>query len=103
MASVAPEAAVASLRGERAQARGMVDAVSVAWLCAIPCAAIAAAVMRWLGPYVAELLPAAHGQFTFLDVEATIVQPEPTEHARYLIALTAPLLATLAIVFGSRR
>lgn len=43
MASAASEAAVASHRGAlRATARNMQDAVTAAWLCAIPCAAIVA-------------------------------------------------------------
>src|SRR5690349_18056087 len=98
MASAAAEAAVASLRGNaRASARSTGDAGVAAWLCALPCAAIVAAAMLLLGPPLGTLFVPAPGTYAFLPEELSFIRPEPTEHARFLIALSAPLLATLAV------
>jgi hypothetical protein len=92
MASVASGATAASLRGK---ARGTVDAATAAWLCAIPCAAIVAVAILVLGPPLGDLLQ-RDAAFTFLPSSAAGTFDESTEHARYLIALGAPLLLTLA-------
>jgi hypothetical protein len=103
MASVAASgAAVASARGSaRGDARGMQDAATAAWLCAIPCAAVAVAAILVLGPPLGRLLSPAHAPYTFL-AGAGRPTPEPTEHARYLIALCAPLLGALATAAAPR-
>src|SRR5512142_955556 len=99
MASVASEATVASQRGSAraAATRGTWDAATAAWLCALPCAAATVLAIVVLGPPLGRLLlaPPSHGFTYFADV-LPYVHPEPTEHARFLIALCAPLLATLA-------
>jgi hypothetical protein len=101
MASAASEAAVASLRGNaRTHARDADDAATAAWLCAIPCAALAAIAILVLGPPLGRLLYPAQPSFAFLA--GAIVHPEPTEQARYLIALCAPLLGVLAIASAPR-
>lgn len=103
MASVASEATVASPRGNaRVQARGAEQAATAAWLCAIPCAAIVIVAIFVLGPLAGGLLRPAHPPYTFLAGASTSIHPEPTEQARYLIALLAPLLATLAIQSAPR-
>jgi hypothetical protein len=103
MASAAPEAAVVSRRGDaRASARSTEDAATAAWLCALPCAAIVAVAILLLGPPLGTLLGPEPGSYTFLAEELPFIRPEPAEHARYLIALTAPLLATLAIALAPR-
>src|SRR5215218_7007014 len=102
MAHVAFGAAVASARGsKRPQAGSTDDVVSAAWLCAIPCAAIAAVAILVLGPPLGELLNPGPNPFTFLR-GAGAPRPEPTEHARYLIAVCAPLLGALAIASAPR-
>jgi hypothetical protein len=103
MASAASHAAVASHRGStRASPRIAVDVATAAWLCALPVAAIAAAAILLLGPPLGRLFVPAPGTFTFLPEELPFIRPEPTEHARYLIALSAPLLATAAIALAPR-
>ena len=102
MASAASEAAVASLRGSaRADARGAQDAATAAWLCAIPCAVVAVLAILLLGPPLGRLLSPAHNPYTFL-ADTGAPHPEPTEHARYLIAICAPLLGTLATAAAPR-
>jgi len=103
MASAASEAAVVSPRGSaEAPERAAADPASAAWLCAIPCAAVVVAAILLLGPPLGHLLPTAEGRYTFLDAHALNLHPEPTEDARYLIALSAPLLAALAIALAAR-
>jgi len=103
MASAASGAATASLRGSaRARARsGAYDAATAAWVCAIPCAAVAVAAILVLGPPLGRLLEPARNPYTFLS-DAGTPHREPTEHARYLIALGAPLLAALATAAAPR-
>ncbi len=103
MASAASEAAVASLRGNaRALGkRGTQDAATAAWLCAIPCAAVTVVAILVLGPPLGRLLSPAHDPYTFLT-GAGAPHPEPTEHARYLIAICAPLLLALATAAAPR-
>jgi len=103
MASVAASgAAVASARGSaRGDARGTQDAATAAWLCAIPCAAVAVVAILVLGPPLGHLLYPAHNPYVFLP-GAGRPAPEPTEQTRYLIALCAPLLGALAIATASR-
>jgi hypothetical protein len=103
MASAASEAAVAALRGSaRVDARGAQDAATAAWLCAIPCAALAAIAILVLGPPLGGLVSPAQSTYTFLSGAADGIRPEPTEHARYLIAICAPLLGALAIAAAPR-
>jgi hypothetical protein len=102
MASAASEAAIATLRGSvRPPARGADDGAAAAWLCAIPCAAIAVLAIIVLGPPLGRLITPAPSAYAFLP--GAFVHPEPTEHARYLIAICAPLLGALAIVAAPRR
>jgi len=103
MASVASEAATGSLQGDaRATARHAHDTVSAAWLCVIPCTGLVIVVILLLGPPLGRLMTPRPEQFTFLLGEQKSVEPEPTEHARYLLALGAPLLGALAVVLTPR-
>ena len=104
MASAASEAAVVSLRGsaEAQERAAAADPASAAWLCAIPCAAVVVAAILLLGPSLGRLLPTGGGSYTFLAAHALNLHPEPTEDARYLIALSAPLLAALVAQRGFR-
>jgi len=104
MASVASEATVASQRGSaRADARRRPqDAATAAWLCAIPMAVAIVVAIVVLGPALGRpLAPPRHGITYFADVLPS-VHPEPTEHARFLIAICAPLLGMLAVALAPR-
>jgi hypothetical protein len=72
--------------------RVALDAADAAWLAVVPTALIALAAILVLGPPLgATLLPAPDARFL---AGVTGVRPEPTEQARYLVALAAPLLLT---------
>ncbi len=64
--------------------------------------AIVAALAALLGPPLGELLTADPGANTFFPQFAQFVRPEGTEQARYLVALSLPLLIALAIVLSPR-
>jgi hypothetical protein len=82
--------------------RTALDAAAAAWLAVLPTAAIAVAALVLLGPTLgATLLPASGGRFWPTVLPG--VHPEPTEQARYLIALSAPvLLAALTLLLVRR-
>ncbi|MFL5817083.1 MAG: hypothetical protein ACJ76L_05725 [Conexibacter sp.] len=67
-----------------------VDAADAAWLAVVPTAVLTVLAVIVLGPPLGRLLPASHLHF-WSEVVAD-VRPEPTEQARYLVALGAPLL-----------
>jgi hypothetical protein len=103
MARAATEAAVASRMGDaRERMRSAPEAATAAWLCALPCAAIAAVAIYLLGPPLGGLFPHGGGSYTFLASQRPFVRPEPTEQGRYLIALCAPPLGLLAIASAPR-
>jgi hypothetical protein len=86
----------------RRDAAHELTAGDVAWLVALPCAALVAAAIVLLGPALGRLL-FPHASLHFWPVFAIIVRPEPTEQARYLIALGAPLLVSAATLAAVRR
>ncbi len=102
MASTA-HAAVASRRGSDARTamRATGDAGTAAWLCAIPCAAIAAALVVLLGPPLSHVLYPRPLPFTYLP--NVIQHPEPVEGTRYVLSLSAPVLLMAATALVSRR
>jgi hypothetical protein len=65
-----------------------------AWLAALPCALVVLAIVVLLGPPLGRALfeptGAEHIWPRFYSLRG--VRPEPTEHARYVLALLAPLL-----------
>jgi hypothetical protein len=74
----------------------------LAWLALLPCAAIAILAGLLLGGPLGELFFAPGPASEFWS--ETLVRPEPTEHARYVLAVLAPLpLAGVAVVFARRR
>jgi len=93
--------AVTSAR-KPARQRVALDPGDAAWLAALPAAAIVAAAAVLLGPPLGTLMlprPTAR----FLPSVLAQVRPEPTEQARYLIALAAPLvLAGLTLLLAHR-
>lgn len=68
----------------------------LAWLLVVPCAVVAVLAIVLLGPPLGGLLPG--GSVTPWPSTAREFRPEPTEHARYAIALGAPLLLVAALV-----
>jgi hypothetical protein len=75
---------------------------TAAWLCAVPCLLVVLALGYVLGPPLGRLLTPSAGAYTFTADYATAVRPEPTEHARYLIALSLPLLIALVTTLSPR-
>jgi len=77
-----------------------------AWLVAPACAALLLAAIVVLGPPLGRALFAPHGEWTIWPqfVGAHFVHTEPTEHARYAIALLGPpLVAAGALALWRRR
>lgn len=85
----------------RWSARSLADLV---WLSLVPALLVLAAAMFLLGrPLGRALFPANVPGVTFWRWEMQgIVQPEPTEHARYLLALAVPLALCAGIVLAGR-
>jgi len=65
-----------------------------AWLSLLPCALVLLGVVVLLGPPLGRALLEPTGADVFWRhyVVERVVRPEPTEHARYLLALLGPLL-----------
>ena len=76
------------------------DPGELAWLLALPCAAVTLLVILALGPLVGDtLLP--RSSVAFFATPAQELAPEPHEQGRFLVALLGPLLlagATAALV-----
>jgi hypothetical protein len=99
-ADARPAAAEAADTAAAASAAAL-DPHLAAWLAAVPALALAVLAAIVFGPALGRLLLASpHAEF-WLSIAATSVDPEPTEQARYLILLAAPMLLaalTLALV-----
>ncbi|HEU4701374.1 MAG TPA: hypothetical protein VFS37_02750 [Conexibacter sp.] len=67
-----------------------------AWLATLSCALLLLAAVVALGPALGRALPGAASQTDIWEIyiRQGLVHPEPTEHARYLISLAGPLLAS---------
>ena len=78
-------------------------AAAVAWLVALPCAALAVALVVVLGPPLSRLLYPADTTFGFLPGEARFLSPEPLENTRYLLMWGTPLLLASATLLALRR
>jgi hypothetical protein len=89
------ETAVAPRPPRRTAQTERLDVAAVAWLAALPCAAAAALAVAFLGHPLGALMAPPPGRYTFLRHALPWVHPEPTEHARYLIALAAPVALAL--------
>jgi hypothetical protein len=76
-------------------------ASDTAWIAALPTAAIALPAVVLLGPPLGSALLAPPAT-RFWEIFHAEVRPEPTEHARYLIALLVPLLLAALTVAGTR-
>jgi hypothetical protein len=73
----------------------------IAWMATIPCALLLAAAGLLLAPLLGRLLFEPTGT-TFWPLSLPAIRPEPTEHARYLLALLGPLLVSGAVLLGVR-
>jgi hypothetical protein len=71
-----------------------------AWLAAAPCAVALTLAVYFLGPALGRALfaPPAHNDVWSVFLAGGPARPEPTEHARYVIALLGPLLMGGAVV-----
>jgi hypothetical protein len=104
-------AAAARQRGRRLDATArdgnlarVPSAGELAWIAALPCALVVLVLIVVLGPPLGDLLFPRIGLTFWSEVqEAYATHPEPTEQARYLLALTAPLLLTGCVLVGVRR
>jgi hypothetical protein len=73
-------------------ARTAVAPADLAWLLALPCAVVLVATIVLLGPPLGRLLfPPADIAFWRLGVLTLTPRPEPTEQARFLIAVAGPV------------
>jgi len=76
--------------------------VVAAWVAGAVAGVVALAALLVLGPPLGRLLGPDGGAHFWPEV-AWMARPEPTEHARYLLALLAPaLLVVLTLVFARR-
>jgi hypothetical protein len=73
-----------------------------AWLLLVPCAAVVLLAMLVLGPPLGKLLFPAQ-PLTFWPLQLIFVKPEPTEQARFLIALTGPVLLAGGVLWSAAR
>jgi hypothetical protein len=74
----------------------------LAWLLALPCAALTLLLIVALGPLVGDaLLP--RSSVAFFAPSQLFLAPEPHEHGRFLVALLGPLLLASATVALARR
>ncbi len=81
------------------------SAGELAWIATLPCTLVILLAVLALGPPLGRLVfPSTHEAF-WPDVAsiAGAPHPEPTEHARFLLALTAPLLLAGCIFLAPRR
>jgi len=80
------------------------SAAELAWVASIPIGMLVVVAILVLGPVVGDLLfPRSDVTFWPSIVRIAPPDPESTEHARFLIALSAPALLTGVILFGRRR
>jgi hypothetical protein len=101
---------VAARLPRRPAASGVADATAReltpgerAWLAVVPCAVLVFLLGLLLGPPLGDALLAPRGADFWPSVHRVqAIRPEPVEHARYLIALLAPVLVCAAIVAGTR-
>jgi hypothetical protein len=92
----------ASMHDPATQTVRELAAAEVAWLLALPCAAVTVLLIAAFGPLVGDLLLPSSSLVFF---EAALVQlhPEPHEQGRVLIALTGPLLLAGSTALVARR
>jgi hypothetical protein len=81
-------------------ARTAVAPAELAWLLAPPCAVVLAATIALLGPPLGRLLfPTPEIAFWSTVAPTLASRPEPTEQARFLIALAGPLVLSALVAW----
>jgi hypothetical protein len=80
---------------------GPFEAARVAWLAVLPIAVLTIAAIVLLGPPLGSMLFPVR-TYDFWPTAAAAVRPEPTEQARYLIALAGAVLVPLAVMAATR-
>ena len=105
MASVPAKGAVAKppTLGDLAAVTPVASPGTVAWLCAIPCALAVLVAMLVLGSPLGNLVAPGDANVRFLPGYRPYVSPEPTEQGRFLVALCAPVLLSLATYLVAQR
>jgi len=85
-----------------AEATRALAPAEIAWLLALPCAAIVVVLVAVLGPLVGDvLLPSS--SLAFFEAALVQLRPEPHEQGRVLVALAGPLLLAGATALAARR
>jgi hypothetical protein len=98
----APADRAATAAAEAASAARAPRAAELAWLLALPCAAVTLLAIVALGPFVGDaLLP--RPSLAFFAVPQLELAPEPHEQGRFVVALLGPLLLAGATVLLARR
>jgi hypothetical protein len=89
-------------RARDARAQSALTAGELAWLAAAPCAVVVVLAIVVLGPPLghAFLEPSSRRLW---PAASTYGAPEPTEHARYLLAVLGPLLLAVCVAALARR
>jgi len=102
MASAGPRGTAVALPAPRARAVDAQpsDAATAAWAWALPCAAVTAALVAWLGPPLSHVLYPGRPLPVLPTVEAN---PEPVEDTRYLLSLLGPILLAVALLPAAPR
>lgn len=100
---VADDAARARAAATATRPRALTPA-QIAWVALVPCALLTLAALLVLGPPLGHLL-ARRGSDALWPTGWWEAQghPEPLKHARYLIAVAAPLLYGGLVLLGARR
>lgn len=94
-------ATTATATATRARARALA-AGELAWLLALPCAALTVLLIAALGPAVGDLL-LPRSAVRFFPADLRELAPEPHEQGRFLVALLGPLLLAGATALLARR
>ena len=100
----------ASLGRSRVSRRGAraaeLNAVTAAWIAAIPCALLTYLAVNAIGPWLGDRLFPAHSPFHFLGYEVA-PRTDPRAHASqigpFVVSLGGPVLLALTIVWLTRR
>ncbi|MGN6190048.1 MAG: hypothetical protein ACTHOE_14230 [Conexibacter sp.] len=81
------------------QARAL-DSTQVAWIAALPCAALTVLIVALLGPPLGHAFFEPGGDTFWPRVP---VRVEPVEHGRYVLALLGPAALAAVVLLGARR
>ncbi|HEV7772743.1 MAG TPA: hypothetical protein VGO48_05575 [Conexibacter sp.] len=85
-----------------AEATRALAAGEIAWLVALPCAALTVLLIAALGPLVGDLLLPS-SSLAFFEAALVQLHPEPHEQGRVLVALSGPLLLAGTTALVARR